>query len=502
MAPVEQVPRPDQPGITRDGSAIESPDRESPIRVLIAEDEAHLGVILEQFLTARGFSVRVERDGRSALEALQRESFDVALLDVVMPEVDGLEVMRQVRERPVPPEIIVITGNGTIETAMAALRLGAYDVLSKPYRMAEIEALVRRAWEKRLLLRDRWYRAAVAARDESHDVLTSFAPYRAVLDMLEQFASSPLPVFITGEEGTGRQRIARRLHQGAAGGAFVRVDCAGRTDQEQLDDLFGPERPVSADPRTTNASGAGVTAMGALELASRGTLYLRDVEALGPRTQAALLAALDNGHVVTPGDQRRLPLTARIVASGARELTGPGGLGGFAEPLAHRLSAIRVHLPPLRDRGSDAVFLARQFLDAQPNGRHLHFAPAAIDAIERYPWPGNVRELRLAVERAAYRAADGLITTRALALDDAEHAGPAVPSATAAASPPARGGHMVADDDAPPSLADLERRHIAAVLDRSGWHQGRAAELLGISPKTLYRKIREFGFTRPSGRNA
>ena len=158
-------------------SATPSPVREaeslSPIRVLIAEDETHLGTILEQYMTARGFAVTIVRNGRAALEKLKTESFDVALLDIVMPELDGLEVLRQVREEPLPPEIIVITGNGTIETAIAALKLGAYDFLSKPYRMAEIDALVRRAWEKRILTRDnhvlqsrlRRSTAAAAVRD-------------------------------------------------------------------------------------------------------------------------------------------------------------------------------------------------------------------------------------------------------------------------------------------------------------------------------------------------
>ena len=170
-------------------------DPGAPIRVLIAEDEPNLGMILEQFMTARGFAVTMVRDGRAALDTLRSDSFDVALLDVVMPEIDGLEVLRQIREEPMPPEIIVITGNGTIETAIAALKLGAYDFLSKPYRMAEIEVLVKRAWEKRMLARENVSLQSQLRRavTDTH-FLTQYAPLRAVLSLIDRVAPSASPV--------------------------------------------------------------------------------------------------------------------------------------------------------------------------------------------------------------------------------------------------------------------------------------------------------------------
>lgn len=468
-------------------------DAEAAVRVLIAEDETHLGAILEQFLTTRGFAVRVVRDGRSALEALLHDAFDVALLDVVMPEVDGLEVLRQVREQPVPPEIIVITGNGTIETAMAALKLGAYDFLSKPYRMAEIEALVRRAWEKRLLVRGQRYRQELDRREEPPAMTTAYAPLRAVLDMVEKFIPSPLPVLITGEAGSGRSRLARRLHHGRPAGSFVRVPCPALGEAQQLRVLFGDGAGANGE-----IAGDDAPALGALELASSGTLYLHDVDALGREAQRRLLAVLDEGVLVTTDHARRLPVTARVVASSTRELASLVANGDFDEQLLHRLSAMRVQLPPLRERGSDAVILARQFLVGAQPGRRLAFTQAALEAIEAYPWPGNVRELRAAVQRAVYLTSDGLVTPQALGLgggtlENREAiAGPATGPSVAPPAGDARAG----------SLAELERRHIAAVLEQESWHQGRAAERLGISPKTLYRKIREYGFKRPSGRNA
>ncbi|GAB1341048.1 sigma-54 dependent transcriptional regulator [Gemmatimonas sp.] len=455
-------------------------DSGSPIRVLIAEDEAHLGTILEQFMTARGFYVRIVRDGRSALEQLQQEAFDVALLDVVMPELDGLEVLRLVRERPLPPEIIVITGNGTIETAMAALKLGAYDCLSKPYRMAEIDALVRRAWEKRMLVREHRYAQELRHRDVPTPLVTQFAPLRAVLDMVGKFTESPLPVLVSGATGTGKRTIARHLHGGRASAAFVEVDCANYDDDQQVIQIFGD--PTSLEPT-----------LGALELASRGTLLLRHVETLGPRAQAGLLAALDAGKFHLTADKRRVPTDARIVATTSRDLGALASAGRFDEVLLHRLGALRVALPTLRDRRIDIPMLAEHILERSAGTRGCTIDTDALLALDAYAWPGNVRELELVLERAAFHAEHGIIPARSLGLAASAMELPAASSGGAV--PPA------ATVEAP-SLSELERRHIAEVLERCGWHQGRAAEQLGISPKTLYRKIREYGFKRPSGRNS
>lgn len=464
-----------------DGAALGAAEA-SPIRVLIAEDETHLGTILEQFMTARGFFVQVVRDGRTALERLRREPFDVALLDVVMPELDGLEVLRQIRERPRPPEIIVITGNGTIETAMAALRLGAYDVLSKPYRMAEIDALVRRAWEKRMLVRENWCLQAAQRREAPSAILTHYAPFRAVLDMATKFAASPLPVLVTGEPGTGKHRLARLLHEGRTGGPFVAADCARADEPAQLRELFGPVAPAGDEPAS----------VAALEVAARGTVFLHNIEGLGLAAQDRLLAALDAGAFVAADGERQVPVEARIVASSAVDLAALVGSGDFREDLLHRLSAMRVVLPPLRDRRVDIPLLADHFLNPPGSRRVLRLEPDALEALDRYPWPGNVRELRLMMAQAALRAEHGVVTLASLGLPTGCAATASAASTTAAPASP---------QEAVISLVDLERGHIASVLEQTGWHQGRAAERLGISPKTLYRKIREYGFTRPSGRN-
>ncbi len=474
----------------------------SPVRVLIAEDEAHLGTILEQFLLARGFQVSIVRDGRTALERLRSEAFDVALLDVVMPELDGLEVLRQVREEPLPPEIIVITGNGTIETAIAALKLGAYDFLSKPYRMAEIEVLVRRAWEKRMLARDNVVLRSQLDRQAPEPVfLTQFAPLLAVRHMMTKVAASNSPVLITGESGTGKDLVARLLHAEGSrpAGPFIAINCAGLAESRLELELFGVEK--GAYP------GADQRRLGLFELAAGGTLYLDNIGDLDLKLQGKLLRALETGSFFRVGGTQQVAVDVRVLASTTRDLSRMVQAETFRDDLLHRINTIRIALPPLRDRATDIALLARHFLALlAPRGEQgrsaLRLSDDAVAALERYRWPGNVRELRNVMERAAL-----------LATHDTVHAGdlPLGTEVGAAARPtPVQGATAIAEPataSAPAtaevlSLGELEKRHIHDVLERTNWHQGRAADLLGISPKTLYRKIREYGFARPGGRSS
>jgi DNA-binding NtrC family response regulator len=453
----------------------------SRVRILIAEDEEMLGSVLEQFLTGKGHRVTVTRDGRAALDAMRRDEYDVALLDIVMPELDGLEVLRQLSDEPSPPQVIIITGNGTIETAITAIRLGAYDYISKPYRMAEIDVLVRRAWEKKhlaaenALLQTRLDRATGVP-----EIVTRYAPVEAVLALIERVAKSDSPVLITGETGTGKELTARALHRLSerGHGPMIDVDCSATSELAMESELFGHEK--GAFPGVLKRK------TGLLELASGGTLFLDEVGELDLRIQGKLLRALETGTYSRIGGTHKLDVDVRVVAATKRDLRNDVMDRAFRSDLFFRINTISVTLPPLRDRVVDIPLLAHHFLRQFGGATPPTLTDDAVAALEAYAWPGNIRELRNVIERAVLLANGGQIGPHDLPLAP----GP-MPTNGAQAMIPADmdGRHL--------SLSDLERRHIESVLKRSNWHQGRAAAQLGISSKTLYRKIREYGFVRP-----
>jgi DNA-binding NtrC family response regulator len=449
---------------------------QSQIRVLLAEDEANLAQILGTFLAGQGHHVTTCGDGRAAIEALRTDTFDVALLDIVMPNLDGLEVLRRLRDEADRPEVIIITGNGTIETAISAMKLGAYDYISKPYRMAEIDMLVRRAWEKRKLVRQNVLLESRLARvDDGGEFLTRHEPLKAVLTLVGRVAKTDSPVLITGESGTGKELVARALHRlSGRAGPLVDVNCAALAEPHADRELFGHERGA--------IEGAPARRAGLLELATGGTLFLDEVSELEPRTQGKLLRALEQGSFFRVGGTQKVQVDVRLVASTNRDLARLLADGQFRNDLLHRINAITIALPPLRERPEDISLLAEKFL-AQFGGQTAPtLTQEALSALRSYAWPGNVRELRNVIERAVLLAGGPHIRPEELPLNAATANGHANGTAPSSASV---------------TLAELERRHIEAVLSHTNWHQGRAATALGISSKTLYRKIREYGFRRP-----
>jgi DNA-binding NtrC family response regulator len=451
--------------------------RDQPkIKVLIAEDEPHLGTILESFLSGRGYQVTTRRDGRAALEALRSESYDVALLDIVMPEMDGLEVLRHVREEPSPPEVIIITGNGTIETAITAIKLGAYDYLAKPYRMAEIDVLVRRAWEKRQLAKENALLHSRLSRvDAVPEVLTQYAPMQAVLALVERVAKSDSPVLVSGESGTGKELVARALHRlsGRGSNPLVDINCAAIAENLLESELFGHEKGAF--------TGALTRKIGLFEMAAGGTMFMDEIGELDPKLQGKLLRALELGTFFRVGGTQKVEVSVRIVAATNRDMVRAVNEGGFRSDLYYRINTIGITLPPLRERVVDIPLLADHFLRQYGGASPPRLTEEAMEALQRYRWPGNVRELRNVIERAVLLANGGVINASDLPLQ----------------SPAPNGNGGNGQGGPAVSLAELERRHIETILHQTGWHQGKAATLLGISSKTLYRKIREYGFKRP-----
>ncbi|UCC74113.1 MAG: sigma-54-dependent Fis family transcriptional regulator [Gemmatimonadota bacterium] len=451
---------------------------ETAIKILLAEDERNLSRILETQLRKKGFEVEVAYDGRQAVELLRDSEFDVALVDLVMPELDGIGVLREAVDLDAPPEVVIVTGNGTVETAIAAMKLGAYDYVTKPCRVAELEMLVRRAHEKRqLAVENVRLQTRLSRHEEFPEIVTASTIMEDVLELARKIAGSDSAVLICGESGTGKELVARAIHRLSprADGPLTDINCAAIQENLLESELFGHERGAF--------TGAMTRKLGLFELADGGTLFMDEIAELAPRLQSKLLRALEMGEFFRVGGTQKVSTDIRLVAATNRDIDSEVADGNFREDLYYRINTLTVFIPPLRDRPDDIPVLARHFLKEQLSPNPPHLSDDALDVLVAYHWPGNVRELRNIMERLAILCAGQEIRPQDLPRDLVQ------------GRRTDGGGTSTVGQDI--SLEDLERAHIEAVLKRENWHQGRTADTLGISAKTLYRKIRTYGLERP-----
>ncbi len=455
---------------------------EPVISVLVADDDADQRVLLERLLRgAEGVRHLVTSvpDGRSALAALRERVFDVALLDLSMPGLDGLEVLAAVAGDPVRPQVIFVSGYGTVSTATRAMKLGAYDFVEKPVERERLLALVWKAWEAKRVQTKREHLEAVVSRGAGEvRIVTADARMREALSLVK-VAASDVSVLVTGESGTGKELIAREVHRlsGRHANPLVALNCASVSETLAESELFGHEKG--------SFTGAAARKIGLLELADGGTLFLDEIGDMALPLQAKLLRTLESRTFRRVGGVKEIPADFRLVSATNRPLQELVDGNRFRSDLYYRINAVVLELPPLRERRDDILLLARHFLDQLRPGEagSWTFSPEAAAVLESYPWPGNVRELRNVVERAAL-----LCRERTLRPEDL---GSSLGRAGAAgADAPTRPGLPSLN------LDELERLAVAAALDRTRWHQGKAAELLGISERTLHRKIRAYGLQR------
>jgi two-component system NtrC family response regulator len=450
-----------------------------PFRVLIVDDEAAQLELVGGFLQKRGFDVALAPDGRAALEAFAREPFDLVLTDQKMPGLSGLELLDAIRARNPETAVIVMTAYGTVEMAVAAIKAGAADYLTKPLNLDELLHRLHQVRERqRLLTENRDLRQALAERHRVEGIIGEGGRMQEVLSLVRRAAPSDATVLIRGESGTGKELIAKAIHHASprAAGPLVRVNCAALPETLLESELFGHERGAF--------TGAVASRKGRFEAADGGTLFLDEIGDLPPHLQVKLLRVLQEREIERLGSSRPVPVDVRVLAATHRDLEARVRAGSFRDDLYYRINVVTITLPPLRERREDIPLLVDHFLAAfaRKNGKSIRgLTREARDALLRYDYPGNVRELENVIERAVVLARDDVIGIGDLPL--------------VLADPGAEDGERSGRRGLPAAVEGLERRMLQDALGRADGVQTAAAELLGISERVLRYKLRKYGLT-------
>ena len=445
------------------------------IRVLLVDDDAAFSRAMGGELARRGYLVDTRTTGRDALEPSASTDVDVILLDLRLPDLDGLEVLRELRARNVPAGIVVLTGHGTIDTAVKAIQMGAYGYLEKPCPIARLEMSIQKTYEHaRLLKRQRVLEDGYAAPDRTVDIVGRSAASQKVLETVNRIARTDSSTLILGETGVGKELVATLLHtqSGRRDAPFVVVNCAALHDELFESEVFGHEKGAF--------TGAHRLRHGLFEVANGGTLFLDEVGETSPESQAKLLRVLETGRFRRLGSSQETAVDVRVVAATNRDLTQATARGHFREDLYYRLATFTVSIPPLRARPEDIPDLVEHFV-ARFNRRfrsNKHVDDAAMRALEHYGWPGNVRELIHVIEQSVVLSDGDVIGVEDLPVRLLPAEIPAVMMETSHAA-----------GDTVPSLRDVQRRHIQWVLQKVGGNRAKAAHALGMSERTFYRLL-------------
>ena len=460
-------------------------------RILVADDHDALrdGMVLT--LTRLGHEVQGVRGGAEALAAYRKRPTDVVVTDLRMVPVDGIEVVRRLRDADPEATVVVVSAHGTIASAVDAMREGAIDFIEKPFSPEVLRARVEKAIEiARERRRARTARAHVEAleqdlgqRRDPHGLLGSSEPMRRVLEQIRKVAPTDATVLVLGESGTGKELVARALHEGSSrrGKPFVSVSCAAIPEGLLESELFGHEKG--------SFTGAVRRKLGRFELAHEGTLFLDEVGELPPSVQVKLLRVLQERRFERVGGEETVEVDVRLVSATNRDLAAMAKQGRFREDLYYRLDVVSVRLPALRERPGDVEELARHFLArSAPRLRRAvrDFSPEALELLRRHPWPGNVRELENVVEQALVFGEGELVTPAELP-ETLRRA----PRQAALPVPIPTGDRSLTD-----VLEDLERQLILAAYAKANGVKAETARLLGIKPSALYYKLEKYGIVK------
>ena len=438
--------------------------------ILVVDDEEPFRRLLKKELTRKGYAVEATADGGEALRLLRNRSFDVILLDVVMPGVDGLSLMKKLKEDPEAPTIIVLTGKATVETAVEAMKNGAYDYLTKPYKLDELVIVIERAYEYgKLSVKSKLLEQELVRIESPFEFVGKSKQLKDILALIQKVAPTDSPVFIQGESGTGKELVANTIwHYSTRKEApLIALNCASLSENLIESELFGHEKGAFTS--------AYQMKHGLVEVADRGTLFLDEIGETPMGLQAKLLRFLDSGEFRRVGGNKTLSVDVRVIAATNKDIPSLIKSGKFREDLFYRLNVINIVISPLRERKEDVPELARHFLEkyAQKLAKPItDLTQEALEMLTGYHWPGNVRELENVIERAVI-----LCESDTLGAEDLSIPSPAV----------------IAELGTNPSLEEMEKNYILRVLKEANNNQSKASQLLGIDRKTLYLKLKKYG---------
>jgi len=455
--------------------------QEQQVKFLIVDDHQSIRKLCLSVGASLGFACVEAESAEVALECLEAESPDIVLADLMMPKMSGLEFLPRVKEMLPRCEIAIMTGHGSIETAVQAMKLGACDYITKPFRVEELKLLLQRMEEKsRLIAENQFLRDQVNAEMELSGIVGSSSKIREVMRMVARLKDTRTPVLISGESGTGKELVARAIHyRGSfAKRPFVAVDCGSLVPTLIESELFGYERGAF--------TGAIKSKDGLFQAAHGGTIFLDEIGELSMEMQAKLLRVLQEKEVRPVGSNQKTKVDVRVIAATNRDLDTAYKEGRFRKDLYFRLNVVTLHLPPLRERKSDISPLIHYFLDKFVPERIFNVSPAATKCMMQYDWPGNVRELENCIERAVALGSQDTID-----INDLPPALREQPGWTSDQEPlplaPLSGGSL-ADTD----LEELERTTIQRVFEQVNGDKALARKMLGISRATLYRKLKRY----------
>jgi DNA-binding NtrC family response regulator len=449
--------------------------KQNPTKVLIADDETSITAGLSAILADEGYTVEVANDGQKALERLREDRFGVILADLKMPKLDGLSLLREMQKESISTECIIITGAGTVETAVDAMRQGAYDYIEKPLtaeKLNRLKALLPKAIEKHnVQVKNRELSSKLEGMTHYAELTGQSDSMREVYTLIDSVASSTASVLILGESGTGKELVARAVHTKSerAKGPFFPLNCAALPKEILENELFGHEKGAFTGSINEKA--------GAFEMASGGTIFLDEVAEMAPDIQVKLLRALETKMVRRLGGKKEIAVDIRIVAATNKDLQKAIADGELREDLYYRLAVVQVDLPPLRDRAQDIQLLANEFLQrfSSQNGKKISaFEDKAWDWILSYNWPGNVRELKNAVERAVILSRGDKITLNDVMPRHLRLQGDATASVTIPAGS---------------SFSDARRRMFLQTLSSTGGDLPRTAKLLGVGEDEVRQEL-------------